>query len=292
MSRKPKRLQQLSVCWALGISSLLPLADTAMASNEQTTAITSTTPQSSNPTLSDKSLAEHWGLSKEDWQRYRSLIQGVRGSISPSTLSPIEVLGIHARDAQERQKYAEQWAVIMREDAERILAFQQAYDEAQRRLFPNESLIDAMKLAQFTARVKAVKNTPTNNLINTPTKPLSYVPLDIRDRVLFFTPQDCARCDALLERLLGKLTQINGVDVYLLDVANGEEAVIRQWAQHRQIDPDWVETQRVTLNRDAGALKQLSAVVGEGTANGGKESFPVMLRRRGEAISPLSIYQF
>lgn len=284
MSRKPRRLQQLRIRWVLGLSGSLVLANMAMASNEQTTAMTSTPPQSSNPTLSEKSLAEHWGLSKEDWQRYRSLLQGVRGSISPSNLSPIEVLGIHARDAQERQKYAEQWAMIMREDAERILAFQQAYDEAQRRLFPNESLIDAMKLARFSARVKAVKNTLS--------KPLSYTPLDTQDRVLFFTPQDCPRCDALLERLLGKLTQINGVDVYLLDVANGEEAVIRQWAQHRQIDPDWVQTQRVTLNRDAGALKQLSGVIGEGTAKGGKESFPVMLRRRGEAISPLSIYQF
>ena len=74
-------------------------------------------------------------------------MQGVRGSISPATLSPIEVLGIHARDAQERQKYAEQWARMMREDAERILAFQHAYDAAQHRLFPQSQLIDAVQVA-------------------------------------------------------------------------------------------------------------------------------------------------
>jgi len=37
---------------------------------------------------------------------------------------------------------AEQWAMMMREDAERILAFQRAYDEAHKRLFPNGVLID------------------------------------------------------------------------------------------------------------------------------------------------------
>ena len=86
--------------------------------------------------------ADEWGLDVSEWQRYQSLLQGIRGSVSPATLSPLEVLGIHARSADERHRYAEQWAVMMRDDAERILAFQRAYDDAQRRLFPNGLLID------------------------------------------------------------------------------------------------------------------------------------------------------
>ena len=111
----------------------------------------------------------------DEWRRYRALMTGVRGSISPATLSPIEVLGIHARDEQERQKYAEQWARIMREDAERILAFQHAYDEAQRRLFPQSQLIDALQVAMR------------------PSKPAAdtEAALGKTDRVLFFTATDC-----------------------------------------------------------------------------------------------------
>ena len=93
-------------------------------------------------TSSERARAQSWGLSEIEWQRYRSLLQGIRGSVSPATLSPLEVLGIHARDDAERTRYAEQWAIAMRDDAERILAFQRAYDEANRRLFPDTPLID------------------------------------------------------------------------------------------------------------------------------------------------------
>ena len=90
----------------------------------------------SDLTANERTRAEVWGLSATEWGRYRSLMEGIRGSISPGTISPIEVLGIHARDDAERRRYAEQWAVMMREDAERILAFQRAYDQAGRLLYP------------------------------------------------------------------------------------------------------------------------------------------------------------
>jgi len=63
--------------------------------------------------------ARQWRLSEEEWTRYRSLMQGIRGSISPASISPIEVLGIHARDDAERRRYAEAWGKVMREDVDR-----------------------------------------------------------------------------------------------------------------------------------------------------------------------------
>ena len=94
----------------------------------------------------EQSRAETWSLAPIEWKRYRSLMQGVRGSISPSTLSPIEVLGIHARDDRERRRYAERWAQVMHDDVDRILAFQRAYDEATSRLFRSEPMIDVTRL--------------------------------------------------------------------------------------------------------------------------------------------------
>ncbi|MDZ7753293.1 MAG: hypothetical protein U5S82_16990 [Gammaproteobacteria bacterium] len=64
-------------------------------------------------TKNERARAGIWGLSLDEWQRYRTLMEGIRGSISPGTISPIEVLGIHARDEAERRRYAEQWAVMM-----------------------------------------------------------------------------------------------------------------------------------------------------------------------------------
>jgi len=37
-----------------------------------------------------------WGLSSAEYARYEELMKGIRGSISPKTISPLEVLGIHA----------------------------------------------------------------------------------------------------------------------------------------------------------------------------------------------------
>ena len=111
-------------------------------------------------TSSERARSRLWELSETEWRRYKLLMQGIRGSISPPTISPIEVLGIHARDQDERRRYAEMWARAMREDVSRILAFQYAYDEAGKRLYPNEQLIDINRLpgrGDKTCLVKVLK---------------------------------------------------------------------------------------------------------------------------------------
>ena len=94
----------------------------------------------------DENRRQQWGLSPKEWARYKILMQGIRGSISPATISPIEVLGTHARNNQERRKYAELWAQMRHEDIGRVLAFQRAYDEAFDKLYGDEKLIDVSKL--------------------------------------------------------------------------------------------------------------------------------------------------
>ena len=217
---------------------------------------TSTT-QGSVLSDSEQVRARTWNLSESEWQRYRQLMQGIRGSISPATISPIEVLGIHARDAAERQRFAERWAQTMHEDAERILAFQHAYDEAIRRLYPGERLIDPDRLPEATEKTGS---------------------LEPGDRVLFFTRTECPVCDVLLGKLLRRIDAIAGIDIYLVGEGNGNDEVVRDWAKSHAIKPEWVRSRRVTLNHDAGALTKLTD--GEGQV-------PYLMRRRGEAVSPL-----
>jgi len=200
--------------------------------------------------------ARQWRLSEEKWTRYRSLMQGIRGSISPASISPIEVLGIHARDDAERRRYAEAWAKVMREDVDRVLAFQRAYDTAGRRLFPGEQLIDPAKL---------------------PPQERSSA-LGPEDRVLLFTRPGCAACDAVLDRLLARSTSFAGIDIYLADIAPGDDAAVRDWAAAHAISPEWVRSRRVTLNHDAGALERLTD---EPVAR------PYLMRRRGDTLTIL-----
>ena len=205
----------------------------------------------------DLAHARVWDLSEVEWRRYKQLMQGIRGSISPSTISPIEVLGIHARDEAERQRYAEAWARAMREDVDRILAFQRAYDAAGKRLYPNEPLIDIDRLPGKTEETNAFQST---------------------DRLLFFARADCPACDMLMNKLLKRIDQVSGIDIYLTDAEPGDDAAVRAWASTHQIDPEWVRSRRITLNHDGGALDSLTSGQGE---------VPYILRRRGEDLSQL-----
>ena len=252
-----KRTSGVLAMTLLAACALPALAAESRAGQSTSTNVNQSALEWSDFTANERARAEVWGVSATEWDRYRSLMEGVRGSISPATISPIEVLGIHARNDAERRRYAEQWAVMMREDAERILAFQHAYDQAGRLLYPSESLIDVARL---------------------PDRAESEQALIATDRVLLFALPDCAACDAILSRLLAKLDRVAGVDVYLVGVAAGDEGAIRDWATARGIQPEWVRTRRVTLNFDGGALERLVP---------GQSELPYLMRRRGESVTPL-----
>jgi integrating conjugative element protein (TIGR03759 family) len=205
----------------------------------------------------DLARARLWDLSEMEWHRYKQLMQGIRGSISPSTISPIEVLGIHARDEAERQRYAEVWARAMREDVERILMFQRAYDAAGKHLYPNEPLIDVDRLPGKAEETSALQST---------------------DRLLFFARTECPACDMLVGKLLHRIDEVSGIDIYLLGLAPGDDASVRDWATGHQVDPEWVRSRRLTLNHDGGALASLT---------GGQGASPYILRRRGTDVSRL-----
>ena len=208
-------------------------------------------------TPSERARSRLWELSETEWSRYKQLMQGIRGSISPSTISPIEVLGIHARDQDERRRYAEMWARAMREDVSRILAFQHAYDEAGKRLYPNEQLIDINKLPGRADTTSSLKP---------------------GDRVLFFTRPGCPACDALLVKLLKRIDAVTGIDIYITGVKSGDDQAVRDWAASHAIKPEWVRSRRVTLNHEAGVLEKLTQ---------GKGKIPYILRRQGKDLSVL-----
>ena len=201
-----------------------------------------------------------WGLSEAEWQRYQTLRQGIRGSLSPATLSPIEVLGIHARDDEERRRYAQRWVELLYEDTERILAFQREYQAAWQRRYPELRLFSDLPPRTTVARVEST------------------------DRVLFFTRPNCTQCTALLTRLLKALRnqRIAGLDIYLLGVTHDDQAV-RDWATAQGIDPALVHAHTITLNHDNGTLARLAP---------GFTLVPHALRNRNGALAPMDLETF
>ena len=112
-------LKLTALTFALVVSYPVVAADLSQLQIRETGQRDSST-TTNNLSETDLARARVWYLSETEWQRYQQLMQGIRGSISPSTISPIEVLGIHARDEAERQQYAEAWARAMREDMDRL----------------------------------------------------------------------------------------------------------------------------------------------------------------------------
>jgi len=269
------------------IAILILSAHAAVASHAQTrTSTTATTSAQIAPTqadISDRTAAQYWDLSLDDYRRYQILMKGVRGAISDPRISPIEVLGIHARDDAERRRYAEMFARLMAEDTQRVLLFQRAYDLAFRRLHPTLVALD------FAARMPGPEPLQTS-LASAPTLPgsttenppviagMSRVPsLSPGDRILVFTREGCSDCDTLVQQALAHAHRGVVVDLYVVGARSADEA--QQYARRVALDPALVSDHRVTLNIDGGTFAR---------ALPRRPGLPALVRKRGESLVQLA----
>jgi len=186
----------------------------------------------------DNTRRQLWSLSEKDWARYKTLMQGIRGSISPANISPIEVLGTHARTTRERQKYAETWARMRHDDIVGIIAFQQAYNKAFSTLYPDEQIIN-------TALLETTANTA----------------FKAGDRVLIFIKiEKCASCvDIVSHIMMDEAVKTLPIDIYFIDTHHlTDDQKIRSWAQIHQINRQRLKSGQITLNHDKGTLYGLT----------------------------------
>lgn len=237
----------------LGLCLLITATSAAepFSTNRFATSMTETT-----LTEAEQRRSRHWQLTDTEWRRYRMLMEGIRGSVSVATISPVEVLGIHARDDAER------WARLMHEDAGRVLAFQHAYSEVFRQIYPGEPLIDPGKLPGAAPAIGFQHG----------------------DRLLFFTRSDCVPCNAWIPKLLHAIQTHRGVglDIYLTDSDEGEDEAVRAWAHAQAIPPEMVRSRTITLNHDNGMLRRLTDTT----------TVPHLLHRRADrllAVTPESL---
>jgi hypothetical protein len=103
----------------------------------------------------DMLLGQMWGLDQQEMSRARVLRYGPRGAFSVENMSPVEMLGIHARNEGERRKYAEAFARTLHEDVERSLAWEREVHAAMLRIYGREAVVDFSRLPKTPASVGA-----------------------------------------------------------------------------------------------------------------------------------------
>lgn len=177
--------------------------------------------------------AADWGLKPEEWVRYRQLMHGPVGIVSPN-LDPLTALGIEARSDEERRHYAELQVRTEGRRVEKLLAYQRAYDEAWKRLFP------ALKPVRAD---ESTLSSPTN--VTARSEP---------GRFAVFVKAACPACD---ERVKALQASGRAFDLYMVGSLN-DDSRIRQWAARVGIDPAKVRSHLITLNHDAGRWLSLS----------------------------------
>ncbi|MDR1934505.1 MAG: TIGR03759 family integrating conjugative element protein [Candidatus Accumulibacter sp.] len=173
----------------------------------------------------DERRARDWDLRPDEWTRYRQLMQGPLGVYSPN-LDPLTALGIEARHDEERTRYAELQVRAEARRVEKLLAYQRAYDDAWRRLYPDRPRVD-----------------------------LSGMGVGPGDagRLAVFVKDDCVPCEQRVRQLHAAGTAF---DLYFVD-APADDARLRQWARKAGIDPARVRARTITLNHDGGRWRAL-----------------------------------
>ncbi|HFQ7573532.1 TPA: TIGR03759 family integrating conjugative element protein [Pseudomonas aeruginosa] len=168
-------------------------------------------------------LARDWGLRDEEWDRYRTLMEGPLGIYSPN-LDPLTALGIEARSDEERRRYAELQVQAESRRVEKLLVYQRAYDEAWQRLYPGVQRVNLPNAMSGTA------STVGNG------------------RMAVFVRDNCPACEQAVKQL-----QASGqsFDLYMVGSRSDDER-IRAWAQRVRVDPAKVRARFITLNHDAG----------------------------------------
>jgi integrating conjugative element protein (TIGR03759 family) len=220
---------------ALSVLIALATARNADAQSASTTSsatrVTATQSQATLDERQEQRLAEAWGLKREEWTRYRELMRGPLGIYSPN-LDPLTALGIEARSEDERKRYAQLQARMEGVRVQKLLAYQRAYDEAWKQLYPN---LPRVRLTQ-------------------PREVQHGAPASADDaRNAVFVKADCPACDA---RVLALQAAGRPFDLYMVGT-RGDDAAIRAWARRIGIDPKKVRERTITLNHDAGRWLQI-----------------------------------
>lgn len=171
-----------------------------------------------------------WGLSDAEWVRYEQL-KPVAKMLGQAETTPHEVLGIFARDAAERKRYAASYVQMSDVYVAGLLAFQAEAALLQADFYKDVPMLDPDKVNESMG-----------------------VSLSQSDRIQFFTRLECPSCDVMLLKLLRQV-KLYGVklDVFFEQATMDQ---VQRYASDKRIDVGLADTGQVTLNTDGGYISR------------------------------------
>ncbi|HAT1770912.1 TPA: TIGR03759 family integrating conjugative element protein [Legionella pneumophila] len=173
--------------------------------------------------------AKVWGLSEQEEKRYLQLMQSRSGVYYKNLrVTPIDILGLNARDDAEREHFAN---LAARQEAQKVaqnIAWNNAFYKAYNELFKDVPVV--------------------GDFDPSPYSPYAHQPIQLKagETLYFFIKHD----DAVTTILLQLIDAINRtpdtkLNLLFLDMDNN---AIQLWANKHQIPIQLVTSQQITLN--------------------------------------------
>lgn len=210
-------------------------ADSA-SSEPRNTDVLRTSASSTYAEDSRRLALRQWSVTPEEYDRYEVLMSGIRGSFSNPNISPLEVLGIHARTPQERRKYADRLVRVLYEDTERVLAFEREVQAAWKRL--GKPMFEPGAEPSIRKNGRALVPGPDLGRA-----------LAGNRLAVFVASEGCPQCLSQVRMLAGRADDLPGLDLYVTDTSDA--GAIRRFAREAGVSPEAVAAKRITLNRGA-----------------------------------------
>lgn len=173
--------------------------------------------------------AKVWTLTVEEEKRYVMLMQNRSKFYYPGLrLTPLDILGLNARNESERNHFAE---IAARQEAQKVaknIAWNNAFYKAYNKLFANVPVVGDFDPSPFS---------PYNH---------KSVKLDSGDTLYLFIKPD----EAVTGILLVLIDAIESTPETRLNLMflESDDLTIQQWANKHQIPQSLVNNARITLN--------------------------------------------
>ena len=177
----------------------------------------------SNKTQRSSSVAELWGLTKTDVQKYNTIMQGPRGNFSPDIAPPL-ALALEETDHAEKVRYLTIYAKLEYDRTKKDLETSRLYDKIFKELFTEPVIDKSILFADKPDYIKA------------------------SDRFVVFIDSRCTDCKGKLLAGLMKTSSFpnNPTDIFVKNLS--EERELHQWATDNSIRVEDVQKGAVTLN--------------------------------------------
>jgi integrating conjugative element protein (TIGR03759 family) len=199
-----------------------------------------------------------WGLTKNDEKRYVMLMQNRSGLYwKGAQLSPVEILGINARNPQERRRLALLYAKQLQEKIAKELAWQFLASRAKAKVNKGLPLIKPFNVRQFN--------------------PYNYQAIGLRSGdQLFLLTRINLNVQRVVSTLLAGIQSQKNITLNNYFVGNPSSKEIQNWAKNQSIPVTLVKKGEITINTNEGPFSHF----------GNMKKLPILIVvREGKATS-------